>query len=163
MKKETRVAAMAVLFVLMLFGVRTPVVAADRHAGKYYPEPQTREEYTARSETLTDADRKKRIEFVNGMTAHLLASPYPPQFAVFAKGDDAEKLIIVILYDNAYNTLYRARALLAMLTAVSRDTPFFRESGADDVLTFFDLLVIVGFTQLTVSDGENFAYQVTFK
>ena len=162
MRSQALVAVMAALFVLALSAVTAPAGAADRHAGIYYPEPQTREEYEARSTTLPDADRRKRIEFVNGLTAKMLAAPYPPQFVVFAKGSDAQKLIIVSLYDNAFNTIFRARALLAQLTAVARQTPYFKTTKVDDYYTFFDLLVLLGFTQLTISDGETFAYQVKF-
>ena len=163
MRTQTRVAMTALALVAVLFDCGTPVFAADRHVGLYYPDPQTREEYKARAKTLPDVDRGRRIDFVNGLTAHMLASPYPPQFAVFAKGTHAQKLIIVSLYDNSFNTLYRARALLAMLTAVSRQTPYFKTHGVNSSFTFFDLLVLLGFKQLTISDGENFAYQVTFK
>ncbi len=71
-------------------------------------------------------------------------------------------LVIVSLYDNAFNTIFRARALLAQLTAVSRQTPYFKTTKVDDFFTFFDLLFLLGFTQLTISDGETFAYQVKF-
>ena len=163
MRTPTRAATIAIALVAATVNFGTPAFAADRHVGIYYPEPQTREEYKARAETLPDVDKGKRIDFVNGLTAHMLASPYPPQFAVFAKGTQAEKLIIVSLYDDSFNTLYRARALLAMLTAVSRQTPYFRKHGVDDSFTFYDLLVLLGFKRLTISDGENFAYQVAFR
>ncbi len=38
---------------------------------------------------------------------------YAPGFAIFAKGDQSEKLIIVGMIDGQLNTVYRARALLA--------------------------------------------------
>ena len=138
------------------------VFAEDRHAGYYYPDPMTQEEYKPRAITLDGMDRGKRINFVNEMTAQMLAAPYPPQYAIFAKGSDAEKLIIVSLYDNAFNTLFRARALLAMLTAVTRRSPYFQETGVEDLFTFFDLLVLMGFKRLTISDGKTFAHQVKF-
>lgn len=163
MRKCNAVAAMVTLIVLLSSGMSTLVSAADRHAGYYYPEQQTSEEYEPRSKTLPDADRRKRIDFVNGLTAYMLASPYPPQFAVFAKGTEAEKLIIVSLCNRCYNTLFRARALLAILTALSRQTPFFQRLNVEDFFTFFDLLYLLGFEQLTISDGETFAHQVTFK
>lgn len=155
-------AAMAALIVLLLYDVSTTACAADRHAGYYYPAPQTSEEYKARSKALPDADRHKRVDFINGLTGHMLASPYPPQFAVFAKGAEAEKVIIVSLSEGRYNTPFRARALFAILTALSRRTPFFQRLEVDDVFTFFDLLFLLGFKQLTVSDGDTFAHQVTF-
>ena len=137
--------------------------AADRHAGYYYPSPQTHETYQARAETLPDSDRRRRIGFVTAMTTQMLANPYPPPCAVFAKGDEAEKLIIVSLHEDGYNTLYRARALLAMLTATARITPFFQQNAVADYFTFLDLAKLLGFVRITISDGDRFAHQITIE
>jgi hypothetical protein len=135
----------------------------DRHVGYYYPPPQSLETYPARSQTLPDSDRVRRIGFVIELTQQMLNNPYAPEFAVFAKGTEAEKLLIVALKDDVLDTIYRARALLAMLTSVARATPLFRDAGVADYFTFFDLLKILGFSQLTISDGDNFAHQVTIE
>lgn len=142
--------------------VTTSAAAAidDRHAGYYYPEPQTVEVYTARAQTLIDSNRTRRIGFTVELTQQMLKNPYFPEFTVFAKGTEAEKLIIVAMQDGVIDTLFRARALLAMLTAVARATPLFRDFGVADSFTFFDLLKILGFEQLTISDGDTFAHQV---
>ncbi len=133
----------------------------DRHAGIYYPEPQSRETYKARTRTLPEASRNARIGFVTNLTNGMIAqNPYPPQFTMFAKGTHGQKLIIIALFDNSYNTLYRARALLAQLTANARVTPIFQEYAEEDKLTFLDLCKMLGFRQLTISDGKNFAHQI---
>jgi hypothetical protein len=138
----------------------SPAGAQDRHVGYYYPPPQTIETYEARAETLEDSNRTRRIGFVVELTQQMLSNPYAPEFAVFAKGDEAEKLLIVALKDNVLDTIYRARALLAMLTTVARATPLFQDYGVAEVFTFFDLHKILGFDQLTISDGDGFAHQV---
>jgi hypothetical protein len=97
------------------------------------------------------------------ITAGMLSRPHPPDYAMFVKGEDAEKLIIVALRDGVIDTLYRGRALLAQLTSVARATPFFRELGVEDYFTFFELARIVGFEQLTISDGESYAHQIEFQ
>jgi hypothetical protein len=140
-----------------------PAGADDRHVGYYYPPPQTIETYEARADTLPDSDRTRRIGFVVELTQQMLSNPYAPEFAVFAKGDEAEKMLIVALRDDVIDTIYRARALLAMLTSVARATPLFQDYGVAEVFTFFDLLKILGFSQLTISDGEGFAHQVLIK
>src|SRR3546814_3200706 len=38
------------------------------------------------------------------LTGQMLQNPYPPQFVLFAKGTDAEKLIITGLADVSYDT-----------------------------------------------------------
>lgn len=141
----------------------SPAYGADRHAGYYYPVPQSHEVYEARAETLADANRKRRIAFVTELTNQLVAGAYAPGFAMFAKGAEAEKVIITGLQEGGYSTLYRMRALLAVLTAKARTTPIFREYRVEDVFTFLDLLKLLGFKQLTVTDGDRFAHQIQIK
>ncbi len=137
--------------------------AADRHVGYYYPEPVSREVYDARVPTLHDSDRLRRIGFVTILMAQMLKNPYPPQFAIFAKGAESEKLIITSLSDNRYNTLFRARALFAMLTAMARSTNFFKEQPGSDRYTFFDLAKLLGFELITFTDGDKFAHQIVLE
>ena len=89
----------------------------------------------------------------------MMMHPYPPPFVIFPKGSEAEKLIITSLYADGYDTLYRMRALLAILTARSRATPLFRDFQVEDKFTFLDLLVLLGFQRRTVTDGDSFAHQ----
>lgn len=136
------------------------VAAQERHDGYYYPTPQTEERYTARVPRANDADRRTRIAFTTGLTSQMLQSPAPPRFAIFAKGDDAEKLIIVGVSDDAYNTLFRLRALLAMLTAYARSSPVFQAHPHPENLTFLDLIYLIGFEQITVSDGRATSHRI---
>ena len=68
-------------------------------------------------------------------------------------------LIITSLGDQWFGTLYRMRGLLAQMTSMARTTPMFREFEVDDLFTFLDLLKLLGFRQLTVTDGERYAHQ----
>lgn len=132
----------------------------DHHEGYYYPKPGSFEHYPARVYTLPDSDRVRRQAFVIGLTKQLLGGQYAPSYAVFAKGDGSDKLIIVALADGQLNTIYRARALLATFTSVARSTPFFQQNTEPDEATFLDLLKLLGFKQVTVSDGRAFAHQI---
>lgn len=132
----------------------------ERHAGYYYPPPAEHEVYKARSQTLQQADRAARIGFVTGITNQLMSQPYPPQAAIFAKGNEAEKLIIVSLVDGRIDTIYRARAIFANMTASARLLPAFQEMGVQDYFTFFDLAHMLGFVQITITNGREFAHQV---
>jgi len=154
---------LAIMVGALAAGTHDGVAQDDRHVGYYYPEPATHEVYEARVPTLADSDRRRRIGFVTVLTAQMLKNPYPPQFAIFAKGAESEKLIITSLADNGYNTLYRARALFAMLTAMSRSTRFFQELPEAERYTFFDLAKLLGFTQITFTDGAAFAHQIELR
>ena len=132
----------------------------DHHEGYYYPTPQTVEHYTGRVVTLPDSDKIRRQGFVIGMARQLVSGQYAPDYALFAKGDNAQKLIITGLRDGSLDTIYRARALFASLTLIARSTPFFQKSTQPEEATFFDLLKLLGFTQVTISDGKEFSHQV---
>ena len=108
-----------------------PASADDRHAGYYYPQPQSSEIYYPRATPLPKATRERRLGFVTGITTAQLHAPYPPTHVLYAKGSDAEKLVIVARKDGYIDTIYRARALLAAMTAQARATPMFTELEAE--------------------------------
>jgi hypothetical protein len=78
---------------------------------------------------------------------------------LFAKGDNAEKMIIVGLRED-FDTLYRARAQMAALTTIARESPLFQDLGVNDVFTFYDLATMLGFKEIVLSDGKNYAHRV---
>jgi hypothetical protein len=136
---------------------------ADRHEGYYYPAVTSHETYVSRAQVLKDSTRTRRLGFVSGLTQQLAEQPYAPTYAVLAKGDDAKRLIIVAYGDGQLNTVYRARALFASLTALARLTPLFQELQVEELFTFFDLCKLLGFSSITISDGDKFTHQVTIK
>ncbi|MBT6314753.1 MAG: molybdopterin-guanine dinucleotide biosynthesis protein A [Alphaproteobacteria bacterium] len=146
-----------------LVSLAGPASADDRHAGYYYPQPQSSEVYYPRATPLPEANRDRRLGFVTGITTAQLRAPYPPTHVLYAKGAESEKLVIVALQDGYIDTIYRARALLAAMTAQARATPIFTELEVESTYTFFDLAVLLGFKQITISDGQSFAHQVTFE
>jgi hypothetical protein len=162
-RRSTQTVRGLALAAVLAMGAGPASADESRHVGYYYPQPQTVETYEARATTLPDASRSRRLAFVTALTNQMLSNPYPPQYAIFAKGSNAEKLIIVGLYDNSYNTIYRARALFAMLTAVARVTKLFQEYRVEELFTFFDLCKLLGFEQITITDGYEFAHQVLIK
>lgn len=157
--------ALGLLAALAVLALVAPGEAGkvDRHTGYYYPAPRTEEVYTARAQTLPEGDRARRIGFVTSLSLQMQSNAYSPPFAVFAKGEDAEKMIIVGLRDGELNTIYRARALFAMLTASARGSQFFVDHHVEDYFTFFDLAKLLGFSQITISDGQRFSHRVTIK
>ncbi len=82
---------------------------------------------------------------------------------MFAKGSDAEKLIILATEDGRYDTLYRLQGLLASMTADARTSPLFAKLGHVENLNVFDLLRLAGFKQLTISNGDDVAHRVYFE
>ena len=154
----------ALLLMIVLGALSAPANAEDRHAGYYYPPVTSEETYTARAATLADANRELRIQFIVNLTQQMLAKPYQPDYIIYSKGDESDKMIIVGLNDyGGMSTLFRARATLAMLTSIARGSKLFQEFGVDDFFTFFDLAKLFGFAQITVSDGKTYAHQIQIR
>ena len=151
---------LAGLTAFVLLAGSGPARAQESQEGYYYPKPQVVESYQARVATLPDSDRSRRLGFVTALSKEFDARPYPPTYLVFAKGDDADKLIITGMMDGQFNTVFRTRALLADLTASARLTDFFQKNAIAEYATFLDFLKLLGFKQVTVTDGAAFAQQI---
>jgi hypothetical protein len=156
-----RMSLLASLFLSVAFAL--PACAQDRHEGYYYPHITSSEVYEARVPVAPDSDRRRRLGFVAAVTKQLSELPYPAPYAIFAKGEAGEKLIIVGYGDQRLGTVYRARALFATLTNLLRLGPLFQGTPIDDQATFFDLVKLLGFQQITVSDGADFAHRIELK
>ena len=135
----------------------------DRYIGYYYPKPTATETFESSMQTIAGAERAQRVQFVTVVSQGTIQSAYRVPYAVFAKGEKADRLIIVGLQQGELNTIYRMRALLANMTTMSRLSPFFQERTVAEDATFFDLLKLLGFRELTITDGEKTTLQVTIK
>jgi hypothetical protein len=135
----------------------------DKYVGYYYPKPNSTEVYESAMQTIAGVDRAQRIQFVTVVSQGTIQSAYRVPYAVFAKGEKADKLIIVGLAPQEFGTIYRMRALLANMTTMSRLSPFFQERTVAEDATFFDLLKLLGFSSVTITDGDKLTHQVTIK
>jgi hypothetical protein len=135
----------------------------DRYIGYYYPKPTSTEVFESSLQTIAGVERAQRIQFVTVVSQGTIQSAYRVPYAVFAKGEKGDKMIIVGMQQGELNTVYRMRALLANMTTMSRLSPFFQERTVAEDATFFDLLKLLGFRELTVTDGEKVTHQVTIK
>ena len=139
-----------------------PVAAQDRHEGYYYPTITSEETFERAIRALDGANKRVRVDFVQTLSQAQLAAPESPRFIFFAKGEGASDLIVVALDDSVFRTLYRARAVMAQMTVSVREGPFFRSENLQTVATFYDLLQILEFDTLVLSDGMDCAHRVTF-
>lgn len=142
---------------------KAAAAAADRYVGYYYPKTTSSEVYEARAEVAESASREARLAFLAAMARGQLQQPYAPTYSVFAKGDDADRMIIVGFGDQTFRNIYQARAQLALMTNVARTTDLFQQMAVDDLFTYFDLAKLLGFKSIVISDGANFTHRVTLK
>lgn len=147
---------------LALLTLGLPAAAQERYEGYYYPPVTSSEVFTRVIREAPPANKGVRVEFVTNLTVAQLAAPESPRFVFFAKGSDARHLNIIALDDDVFSTIYRARALLAQMTSNMRNNEFFRSQELQHVATFFDLLQLMQFDTLVISDGETWSHQVNF-
>ena len=152
------------LAVLCIVWVSAPSVAQeDRYVGYYYPTITSNEVFDRVIPSPRVANRFIRVDFVTQLTNGQLAAPGSPRFAMFAKGEAASQLVIVGLQDDTFKTLFRARAVMAQMTANVRSLPMFEGEGLQFYVTFYDLLQLLEFDSLVLTDGESWSHRVQFK
>ncbi|MEM9146041.1 MAG: hypothetical protein AAGC57_07555 [Pseudomonadota bacterium] len=155
----SRLIALVALAWLMVPG---PAAAAQE--GYHYPAIGSEEVFDrALSRGGPQASRAVRVTFVTQVTKAQLAADDAPRFAIFAKGAEAEHMILVALDDEVFRTIFRARAVLAQLTANARGTDFFVNNGIETTATWFDLAKLLGFKDLVISDGASWSHRVVFR
>jgi hypothetical protein len=137
--------------------------AADDEEGYYYPPVGSSETFSRTLAETPEAGPGVRVEFVTHVTRQQFEQAYAPRFALVVKGDRKDELIIVALDDSVFATLYRARAVMAQLSASARTTAFFVENDLSAVATFYDMLKIMGFRTLTLTDGATWSHRVDFR
>jgi len=138
-------------------------VPEDRYVGYYYPPVTSEETFDRVVRSVPGVGRNVRVDFINKLTAAQLAAPESPRFVFFAKGQKADRLILVALDDEVFSTLFRARALMAQLTVNVRSGGFFRAQELQSIVTFYDMLQLLQFDSLVISDGEEWSHEVDFK
>ncbi len=134
-------------------------------AGKdsyYYPPVNSEEVFARQLAAVPLADRTVRVGFVTQITKAQLAAPESPRFVIFAKGDEAQHMIIIALDDEVFKTIYRARAVLAQLTSNVRGADLF-VNNIQDQATWFDLAKMLGFEDMVISDGATWSHRVIFE
>jgi hypothetical protein len=149
-------AALALAFLI-------PAAMAGEKENYYYPPVSSEEVFSRALAAAPPAGRGVRVGFTTKVTKTQLAAPESPRFVIFAKGEEAEHMILVALDDQVFKTLFRARAVLAQLTSNLRGTKFFIENGIEDRATWFDLARLLGFEDMVISDGTTWSHRVTFE
>ncbi len=128
----------------------------------YYPPVNSEEVFARQLASVPLADRTVSVGYVTQITKAQLAAPESPRFVIFAKGDEAQHMIIIALDDQVFKTIYRARAVLAQLTSNARGADLFVHE-IEDYATWFDLANLLGFEDLVISDGATWSHRVIFE
>ena len=144
----------SIIAICCILFVQTVFAGVEKTAaGYYYPNITSQEIFDRVLIKTPAAEKAVRIDFVTKITKSQLAAPESPKFVVYAKGENAEKLIIMAIDDDIFKTLFRVRAVLAQITSNLRANKFLAAQNLQQAGTFFDLLQLMHFKTLVVSDG----------
>ena len=154
---------LALAFALFATSLSAQEADPDQN-GYYYPKVGTSERFERQLLQADEpADRELRQLFLAQLRRDHAAMEGQRRFEIFAKGGEARNLIVVALDDEVFRTLFRARAVLAGLTTEARGTDFFRTNPAAERATWFDLLKVLGFEDIVISDGATWSHLVQLK
>lgn len=155
---------MRIFTVLMAVILMTaPAQADDKRAGYYYPSVTSEETFSRSINNPPPANRAIRTGFITEVTKAQYAAPEAPEYAIYAKGREADHMIIVALDDDVFRTIFRARAVLAQLTSNARGTDFFRNNDLQFVATWFDLAKMLGFQDIVITDGVSWTHKINIE
>lgn len=149
-------------FIALLLST-TLAFAKDKYVGYYVADVASEESFDRVIRDAGQSSKAVRVDFVNQVTIAQLKEPESPRFVFFAKGNDASTLILTALDDEVFSTLYRARAIMAQMTVSVRQSGFFKQEQLEYVATFYDLLQLMQFDELLITDGETWTHRVNFK
>lgn len=155
-------ALFAFLFLIAAVRVDAASHADDKYVDYYYPAITSEETFSRVIANAPPSTAEIRVNFVTSITKAQLEAPESPRFVIFEKGADSQNIIIVALDDEVFKTLFRARALLAQVTSNMRGTEFFRQQNLHVEGTLYDMLMIMQFKTLVITDGETWSHKVTF-
>ena len=151
-----------ILATVALLWTTTIAIAEDNYVGYYYPQITSEETFDRVIRDSGASSKPVRVDFVNRLTSSQLKTPESPRFVFFSKGDNASTLILTALDDDVFSTIYRARAIMAQLTVAVRQSGFFQQEQLQYVATFYDLLQLMQFDELLITDGETWTHRVNF-
>ncbi|MEM7506413.1 MAG: hypothetical protein AAF415_06685 [Pseudomonadota bacterium] len=152
------------LMTAIAFGGYASLSHAASKENYYYPPINSEEVFERKiTDQAPPSDRNVRVNFMTQITKAQLAAPETPRFAIFAKGKNAQNMIIIALDDEVFRTIFRARGVLAQLTSNARGTDFFINSGIATHATWFDLAKLLGFEDIVISDGQLWSHRVMLK
>lgn len=150
------------LAALVLFGMASPATA-DKRVGYYYPAVTSAETFVRKLGNTPPANRAVRTNFITEISKAQAEAKHPQRFVIFAKGGEAQYMVIIALDEHVFRTLYRARAVLANLTATARSSDFFKRNDMQFTATWFDLAKILGFKDIVISDGVTWSHRVVLR
>lgn len=82
---------------------------------------------------------------------------------VQAVGENRETLVFLYLDADGPMTPYLARAILARLTSLTRSAPAISEMGLSNEFDIYNTAAVLGFAQIIVTDGRDFAHKADLR
>ena len=151
------------IFLLNMFLIFGDAEGKELAGYQFYPTPKGIENYKSRRRVLSNTQNKTRIVFVNNILRSFFQRGAQERVLVFAKGKNAENMIIMDSVDGNLSTIFKVRAFIEVLPVLLRNTPIYRKFKNNEIPPFLDLAKMNGFKTVTFTDGDKYSYKFILK
>ena len=151
------------IFLLNIFFIFGEVGGKELNGHQFYPTPKVIENYKSRRRVLTSTQNKTRIAFVNNILRAFIHRDAKERVFVFAKGKNAENMIIMDSVNGNLNTIFKVRAFIEVLPVLLRNSPIYRKFKNSEIPPFLDLAKMNGFKTITFTDGDKYSFRFILK
>ncbi len=135
--------------------------ADDEARGTYYAGTVDNERYQAKQPAAPGMAGTQRRQFVDQLVSLLIRLRAMDLVSIFVIGEGWDHLMIVSQAEDQFGNEYRARAYLAGLLPIIRANNLAPQPVAQiaaEASSFLDLAAAMGFTDISVSEGDLFTY-----
>jgi hypothetical protein len=151
------------IFLLNIFFIFGEVGGKELNGHQFYPTPKVIENYKSRRRVLTGTQNKTRIAFANNILRAFIHRDVKERVFVFAKGKNAENMIIMDSVNGNLNTIFKVRAFIEVLPVLLRNTPIYRKFKNSEIPPFLDLAKMNGFKTVIFTDGDKYSFRFILK
>ena len=151
------------IFLLNIFFIFGEVEGRELDGHQFYPTPKVIENYKSRRRVLTSTQNKTRIAFVNNILRAFIHRDAKERVFVFAKGKNAENMIIMDSVNGNLNTIFKVRAFIEVLPVLLRNSPIYRKFKNSEIPPFLDLAKMNGFKTVIFTDGDKYSFRFILK
>lgn len=131
--------------------------------GTYYPQISSVETPDIRFAQMAGVGPQERRFFTDQVNLAATTPGRTVPIVAQAVGENRETLVLIYLDAEGAMTPFLARAILARLTSVSRFAPAIAEMGVSSEFDIYNMAAVLGFEQIIVSDGRDFAHQANLR
>lgn len=135
---------------------------AQTGEGRFFPNVTETEVRPVRFSAMADTGPSQRQYFTDRINMETSGRGLTAPIVVQCAGKEQDVLVVMVSGFQEPLTPYISRGLLARMTSIIRFAPTLAEMGLSEELDIYDVAAVLGFKQIVVTDGRDFAMATKF-